>query len=126
MGANMFASPIFLSSTLPARESHYFREFLAETDPDKRDQILNVVSPEMRRSLSAQWTAQKARIAVAEGRDPGSGFPVLPNNKNSRACASEARAAYCSCCAADSPSSRRPGNSLADYQWVHKSGPETY
>jgi len=69
--ANQFASPTFLASTLPARESHYFREFLSETDPDKRDKILDVVSPEMRRALSAQWTAQKARIAVAEGRDPG-------------------------------------------------------
>jgi hypothetical protein len=71
IGANQFASPTFIASTLPARESHYFREFLSETDPDKRDKILDVVSPEMRRALSAQWTAQKARIAVAEGRDPG-------------------------------------------------------
>lgn len=71
IGANLFASPTFIASTLPARESHYFREFLAETDPDKRDKILGVVSPEMRRALSAQWSAQKARLAVAEGRDPG-------------------------------------------------------
>jgi len=72
IGANQFASPIFLASTLPARESRYFREFLNETDPDKRASILQVASPEMSRALSAQWALQQSRIAEAEGRDPGS------------------------------------------------------
>jgi hypothetical protein len=61
----------YIASTLPARESHYFREFLNETDPDKRSEILSAASPEMHRALSAQWAAQKARLAVAEGKDPG-------------------------------------------------------
>ena len=68
-GANLFAAPTFVASTLPARESHYFREFLAETDPSKRTEILKVASPEMQRALSAQWAMQKARIAEAEGQE---------------------------------------------------------
>jgi hypothetical protein len=69
IGANLFAAPTFVASTLPARESHYFREFLAETDPSKRSHILKVASPEMQRALSAQWAVQKSRIAEAEGKD---------------------------------------------------------
>jgi hypothetical protein len=74
IGANLFGSPTYIASTLPDRESHYFRRFLNESDPAKRAQILEVVSPEMAKALSAQWAAQAARIARAEGRtvsDPG-------------------------------------------------------
>jgi hypothetical protein len=70
----LFGSPTYIASTLPDRESHYFRRFLNESDPAKRAQILEVVSPEMAKALSAQWAAQAARIARAEGRtvsDPG-------------------------------------------------------
>jgi hypothetical protein len=70
-GANMFGSPTFVASTLPDREAHYFRPFLREPDPDKREDILKVASPELCRALEAQWVAQQARIAQAEGRDVG-------------------------------------------------------
>ena len=70
VGANMFASPIFVASTLPDREAHYFRDFLREADPEKRAEILDVASPELRRTLTAQWAAQQTRIAQAEGKEP--------------------------------------------------------
>jgi hypothetical protein len=66
VGANLFGSPTFVASTLPDREAAYFRRFLNETDPEKRREILEVVSPEMARALAAQWVAQEARIAQAE------------------------------------------------------------
>jgi hypothetical protein len=71
VGANLFASPTFVASTLPENEAHYFRQFLAETQPEQRAKILEVASPEMQRALSAQWTAQQARIAEAEGHPVG-------------------------------------------------------
>jgi hypothetical protein len=67
VGSNLFGSPTFIASTLPDREATYFKRFLTETDPDKRQEILDVVSPEMARALSAQWAIQDARIAQAEG-----------------------------------------------------------
>jgi hypothetical protein len=67
----MFASPTFEASTLPARETHYFRAFLNETNPKKRGQILDVAAPELRRALEAQWVTQQARIGLAEGKEVG-------------------------------------------------------
>jgi hypothetical protein len=71
IGANQFAAPTFIASTLPAREAHYLREFLAETDSGKREKILDTVAPEMQRALSTRWAIKKARIAQSEGQDPG-------------------------------------------------------
>ena len=71
VGANLFASPTYLASTLPENEAHYFRSFLRETDIKKREKILQVASPEMARTLSAQWVAEQARIAAAEGHPVG-------------------------------------------------------
>jgi len=70
-GANLFSSPTFVASTLSDNESHYFRAFLAETDPEKRAEILEVASPELQRALSAQWAQQQARIAAADGHPVG-------------------------------------------------------
>ena len=62
IGANQFSTPIFLASTLSDKEGHYFNEFISETDQDKREKILGIVSPEMRRSLETQWATQSERI----------------------------------------------------------------
>jgi very-short-patch-repair endonuclease len=69
MGADQFKSPIFLATTLPGKESHYFNEFIKETDENKRETILEIVSPEMKRTLETQWTAADTRI---KGGDVGS------------------------------------------------------
>jgi very-short-patch-repair endonuclease/endonuclease YncB( thermonuclease family) len=71
IGTNLLASPIFVASTIPDRDKRYFQQFLGETDPDKRIEILNVVSPEMAKTLQAQWGAADARVAKASGTDPG-------------------------------------------------------
>lgn len=69
IGANLFGSPTFVATTLPRREKLYFQAFLQETDPEKRQQILESVSPELSRALTAQWIKKDAMIARAEGRD---------------------------------------------------------
>lgn len=68
VGANLFGSPDFLETTLPRRDRYYFRHFLSETDPEKRQRILSVVTPQTARVLSAQWVSQDIAIARAEGR----------------------------------------------------------
>lgn len=69
IGANLFGSPTFVATTLPRREKIYFQAFLQETDPDKRQQILQSVSPALARALTAQWVKTDAMLARAAGRD---------------------------------------------------------
>lgn len=68
IGANLFGAPSYVKSTLPRREQLYFDEFLKETDPERRKRILQDVAPETARALEAQWVAQDAIIATAEGK----------------------------------------------------------
>lgn len=68
VGANLFGNPQFISQTLPRREKLYFPAFLQETDPEKRQQILESVSPELARALTAQWVKTDAFIARATGK----------------------------------------------------------
>ena len=69
IGANLFGSPGFIATTLPRRDKLYFAAFLQETDPDKRQQILESVSPELGRALTAQWVKIDAIIARASGKE---------------------------------------------------------
>lgn len=68
-GANLFGSPTFVATTLPRREKLYFQAFLQETDPEKRQKILESVSPELARALTAQWVKKDVMIARAEGKE---------------------------------------------------------
>ena len=74
IGANLTGSTMFLGSTLPDRDSRYFREFVNSTDDGERQKILNVVPEEMARALEAHWAAKEASIAQAEGKDAGVRF----------------------------------------------------
>ena len=67
IGANLAGSPAFLRQTLTRREKYYFDAFLGETDPDKRERILESVSPEMARILQAQWVARDLALRKSRG-----------------------------------------------------------
>jgi len=69
IGGNLFGSPGFVATTLPRREKIYFQAFLQETDPDKRQQILESVSPDLARALTAQWVKKDVMIARAAGKE---------------------------------------------------------
>lgn len=69
VGANLFGQPTFIASTFSGRDAAYFQRFLKESDPNERRKILSTVPTEMARALSAQWVAQQANIARAEGRN---------------------------------------------------------
>jgi hypothetical protein len=69
IGGNMFGSPAFVSNTLPRREKLYFQAFLDETNPEKRKQILESVSPDMARALTAQWVQADVMLARASGKN---------------------------------------------------------
>ncbi|MGC1582145.1 MAG: hypothetical protein WA766_11710 [Candidatus Acidiferrales bacterium] len=69
IGGNLFGSPSFVATTLPRREKIYFQAFLQETDPDKRQQILESVSPDLARALTAQWVKKDAMLARAAGKE---------------------------------------------------------
>lgn len=69
VGANLFGSPNFVATTLPRREKLYFQAFLKETDPEKRQQILESVSPELARALTSQWIKTDAMLARAAGKE---------------------------------------------------------
>jgi very-short-patch-repair endonuclease len=71
IGTNLLASPIFVASTIPDRDKRYFSSFLGETDPEKRVKVLKVASPEMAKTLQAQWAAADVRLDRASGKDPG-------------------------------------------------------
>jgi len=51
------------SSAMPYRERAYFQEFLKVTDTGKRSQILSMVSADMQRALTGQWTRQYAEAS---------------------------------------------------------------
>ena len=44
-----------LIRALPKTDREYFMEFIKERDPDKRDDILKVASPQMQRALKKAW-----------------------------------------------------------------------
>src|ERR1039458_5407099 len=44
VGANLFGSAGYVASTLPSRESRYFKKFIEETDPEVRQKILDIRS----------------------------------------------------------------------------------
>jgi hypothetical protein len=69
IGGNLFGSPGFVATTLPRREKIYFQAFLQETDPEKRQQILESVSPDLARALTAQWVKTDVMIARAAGKE---------------------------------------------------------
>ena len=69
IGGNLFGNPQFVSNSLPRREKLYFQAFLQETDPEKRKQILESVSPELARTLTAQWVKKDAMIARESGKE---------------------------------------------------------
>lgn len=69
VGANLFGEPTFIASTFSGRDAEYFRRFIRESNPKERKKILGSVPAEMSRALSAQWIAQQATIARAEGSD---------------------------------------------------------
>lgn len=68
LGANLFAPPELLSSSLSDHENSYFRSFLGETDNHTRKKILEDTSPELSRALSAQWIAKDSEVARANGK----------------------------------------------------------
>ena len=88
IGADLFGAPSYVKSTLPHREQLYFDEFLKETDPKKRTNILAQVPAETARALEAQWVAQDAIIATAEGKK------VPPIDDQGRLVTKEALNAY--------------------------------
>lgn len=69
VGANLFGEPTFVASTFSGRDAEYFRRFMRESDPNERKKILGSVPAEMSRALAAQWVAERATIARAEGTD---------------------------------------------------------
>lgn len=69
IGGNLFGATGFVATTLPRREKLYFSAFLQETDPEKRQQILESVSPELARALTAQWVKTDAMLARAAGKE---------------------------------------------------------
>jgi len=69
IGANLTGSTTFLGSTLPDRDTRYFKEFVNSTDDEERQKILDVVPDEMARALEAQWAGKEAQIAESEGKE---------------------------------------------------------
>jgi hypothetical protein len=73
IGSNLFAdSSDYIARTLPGRDRRYYEAFRGETNPEERERIVKVVSPQMADALMAQWTKQRAMAARAEGEQvPG-------------------------------------------------------
>lgn len=59
-GGNMYGDPAQISAALPHREKPYFEAFRQETDPRARSRILSMVSSDMQRALTGQWSQQFA------------------------------------------------------------------
>ena len=59
-GMDPYGNAQVASSAMPYRERAYFQEFLKVTDTGKRSQILSMVSADMQRALTGQWTRQYA------------------------------------------------------------------
>jgi hypothetical protein len=60
VGMNPYGNEQQVISAMPYRERPYMQEFVKETDPRKRHQILAMVSEDMQRALTGQWTRQYA------------------------------------------------------------------
>lgn len=54
-GLKKGASWSSIISALPTNDKEYFMEFVQETDPKKRDEILSKVSPSLKRALQLSW-----------------------------------------------------------------------
>ena len=54
-GLKKGASWSSIISALPTNDREYFMEFVSETDPDKKKEILSIVSPALRRALQMSW-----------------------------------------------------------------------
>ena len=54
-GLKKGASWSSIVSALPANDREYFMEFVAETDKSKRDKILAIVSPSLKKALQMSW-----------------------------------------------------------------------
>ena len=59
-GLKQGASWSEIVSALPQNDREYFMEFVAEQDPDKRDQILSIVSPSLKKALQMSWGMRTA------------------------------------------------------------------
>ena len=59
-GGNMYGDPALIQSALPQREKPFFEAFRQETDPRARKRILSMVSQDMQRALTGQWSQQYA------------------------------------------------------------------
>ena len=68
IGSNLFSdNPDYIARTLPGRDRRYYEEFREETNPEERERIVHVVSPQMADALMAQWTKQRAAGEHADG-----------------------------------------------------------
>lgn len=65
-GMDVFGEEDRVKSALPYRDRPYFETFAQETDPERRERILSMVSDDMQRALQGQWTRQYANTIGAE------------------------------------------------------------
>lgn len=70
-GMNPMGAEQVVTSAMPYRERPYMQEFIKETDPRRRRQILAMVSGDMQRALEGQWSKQQLEAS-------GQGVPASP------------------------------------------------
>jgi hypothetical protein len=68
LGANLFSPPELLAAGLSDHEGAYYRSFIGENSSKKRKRILEDVSPELSRALTAQWAAKDAEVLRGDGK----------------------------------------------------------
>lgn len=71
-GGDMYGNADMIQSALPHREKPFFESFRQETDLRARSRILSMVSQDMQRALTGQWTKDYAATqgrTVAPGND---------------------------------------------------------
>jgi hypothetical protein len=75
IGGDMFANPVFVASTLPSRDARYFKEFLKETDPQKRQEILGLsVLPQPKSLAHAGARRAGSHSHYMDDTSPGPGL----------------------------------------------------
>jgi hypothetical protein len=62
IGMNPLGNEQIATSAMPYRERPYFQEFVKETDQGQRKRILSMVSDDMQRALTGQWTRQYLEV----------------------------------------------------------------
>jgi len=73
----MYGNADQIQAALPQREKPFFEAFRQETDPGARERILSMVSQDMQRALSGQWSQQYAATQGRSiGRNPDIGTAV--------------------------------------------------